>query len=908
MRTHFISFLIFVLLGSSAFSGVQATGFVHASGTRILDINGENLIIRSIGTGNWMLQEGYMMGTSGATNGTQWHFRQKLIQTIGLDKTNEYYNKWLDCHFNQTDVDSMKVWGFNTIRPALHYKNFTLPIEDEPVAGQDTWLDDGFNRLDSLVKWCRNAQMYLVLDMHGCPGAQGDDSNISDYDPSKPSLWESEENKRKLVALWKKIAERYVDEQWIAGYDLINEPKWDALRNNGANNRDLWDLFKRMIDAIREVNNNHLIFLAGNSWGNDYAGLPSNFSTAWGGNLALSFHKYWNGNGDGALDWILNLGRQHNVPVWLGETGENSNTWFTDVIRLCESKNVGWSMWPVKKMGGSNILRARTNPDYQAMLTAWRNNTPINATTAYNGVMRLAEDHRLENCFIQYDVIDAMITRPHTNEPRPFKNHNIEREIFAVDYDFGPIGYAYFDNADVNYHGSEGVYTQWNNGSQYRNDGVDIQTSNDTPGNGYSVGWIEDGEWLHYTLSIPDTKIYAMQLRYSSQSGGARVYVEVNGKRASKTVSLPSTGSWNTWSTAAITGVILPQGDAKVKIVFDKSGLNLNFFKLVAPQSIDNAKFEMLEAETDKAKNELKLFFNQPVDEVETSTFTAKLDGELVEILSVKKNADNHQELTIGLNKDILQGQTITIESNGENCKSGTKNLERFNVVVNNKLVQHAIIPARIEAEDFAVNNGFTFQTCEDTGGGQNAGYTDAGDYLDYVVYANYEGEHTIDFRVSVNASSANIALYSVGETATVLKGLRLTSTGGWQNWRTQSTTANLKKGKNILRVQAITPGFNFNWFEIKEIEGAAVNTPKYNDWQIYPNPTRGTLYVESNTALGNSVDLSVYDMSGKMLLACTERVLGPIAIDTSRFDEGLYILKIKTDNQIINKKFTHIH
>ena len=35
-----------------------------------------------------------------------------------------------------------------------------------------------------------------VLDMHAAPGGQGRNSEISDYDPSKPSLWESE-NKEK---------------------------------------------------------------------------------------------------------------------------------------------------------------------------------------------------------------------------------------------------------------------------------------------------------------------------------------------------------------------------------------------------------------------------------------------------------------------------------------------------------------------------------------------------------------------------------------------------------------------------------------------------------------------------------------------------------------------------------------
>jgi len=39
--------------------------------------------------------------------------------------------------------------------------------------------------------------MYLILDLHAAPGGQGKDANISDYDPAKPSLWESDMNRQK---------------------------------------------------------------------------------------------------------------------------------------------------------------------------------------------------------------------------------------------------------------------------------------------------------------------------------------------------------------------------------------------------------------------------------------------------------------------------------------------------------------------------------------------------------------------------------------------------------------------------------------------------------------------------------------------------------------------------------------
>ncbi len=104
--------------------------------------------------------------------------------------------------------------------------------------------------------------------------------------------------------------------------------------------------------AIREVDTNHIIIIEGNGWGNNYNGiLPP-----WDKNMVLSFHKYWNYNNEEAIRQILQTRDQYQVPVWLGETGENSNVWFTEAIRLLEQNNIGWAWWPLKKLGINNPL------------------------------------------------------------------------------------------------------------------------------------------------------------------------------------------------------------------------------------------------------------------------------------------------------------------------------------------------------------------------------------------------------------------------------------------------------------------------------------------------------------------------------------------------------------------------
>ena len=100
----------------------------------------------------------------------------------------------------------------------------------------------------------------MILDLHAAPGGQGNDLNIADRDPSTPSLWDSEANKQKTIALWRKLATRYVNEPFIGGYDIINEPNWGfqdtandkhGLKEKG--NAPLRQLMMDITKAIREV-------------------------------------------------------------------------------------------------------------------------------------------------------------------------------------------------------------------------------------------------------------------------------------------------------------------------------------------------------------------------------------------------------------------------------------------------------------------------------------------------------------------------------------------------------------------------------------------------------------------------------------------------------------------------------
>ena len=527
-----------------------------------------------MGLGGWMLQEGYMLGIH--KDAQQHKIRQGIEKLMGVQETAEFYNAWLNNFVRKIDIDSMKAWGFNSVRLPMHYNLFTLPVDRELVATQNTWLEKGFTITDSLLQWCRANHMYLILDLHAAPGGQGNDLNISDRDSSKPSLWDDEANKEKTIALWKKIAARYANEPWIGGYDILNEPNWgftDPVNDrNGIKepmNVPLKKLLKDITAAIREVDKNHIIIIEGNGWGNNYNGILP----AWDRNMVLSFHKYWNYNRQQDIQKILHTRNQYNLPVWLGETGENSNVWYTEAIQLLERNNIGWAMWPLKKMGSNGPLEIKSNLNYDEVRNYLNGSgKKPKESNAYSGLLEVAVYSELENNIFHKDVIDAIFRQPLSAETLPYQSYRLADSITipAVNYDLGRNGVAYYDLDTANYRTS-GVPGVGNRGHIYRNDGVDIYKDS-AKYNSYYVGDIEPGEWLQYTIEVIKKRVYNFDITVSAGVNDAEISILSNGNYLAKKVIIPGNGAIGNVQKISIKNIQLAAGVNRIRIYADNGG------------------------------------------------------------------------------------------------------------------------------------------------------------------------------------------------------------------------------------------------------------------------------------------------------------------------------------------------
>ena len=888
---------------------------LRADGKKMLDQNDNDIILRGMGLGGWMLQEPYMMEMSGFA-GTQWQIKAKIESLIGTINTETFYNAWHANHLTRADIDSMASWGFNSVRLPMHYNLYTLPIEEEPIAGQNTWLEKGFVMTDSLIKWCSANHMYVILDLHAAPGGQGKDAAISDADPAKPTLWESAFNKSKTIALWRKLAERYVNEPWVGGYDLINEPNWSFTAGGNQNgcsentNAPLRQMYIDITTAIRQVDTKHMIIIEGNCWGNNYNGiLPAN----WDDNIALSFHKYWSNNDQGSIAGIIGLRNQYDIPIWLGESGENSNAWFTDAIELVENNGIGWAWWPEKKINSvvDPLTIVKTHA-YEALLAYFQSGgIAPSVSSATTTLMEMAENAKIGNCIYHKDVIDAMFRQINDTTTLPYNKHSIPGVIPAPDYDLGQNGKAYFDVDNADYHVTTGTYTVWNSGYTYRNDGVDIGPSfdSDPSSNGYYVGWTADNEFLQYTIDVDSTAAYNVIFRYAALNTGSKIKLLLNDAVITGSLSLPATGGYQTWVNFTINDVILYKGQQKIKILFEKAGANFSSVGFFLSKKIDEILFTPTAAETYLQTELIYLSCNKIFNSstISNSSFTCTVNGQPVSISSAKINATNPSQVILSLGQQIFDIDNIKLSYSGGNVSAvdGSFLQDFSNLQVKNNLPVYTLIPGKIEAESFSVNQGLVFETCSDAGGGQDAGYTSTGDYLDYRVRVVKSSKFDLEVRAACLNAAGKIEVQQLNSSGTVVNSVQLNIavTGGWQTWQTFNTSIDLTEGIWTLRVKILQPEFNLNWYRFTQ-NSTGIEEDDNSGFLVFPNPANDVVTVLIPGSTGHSKNIILWSSTGALVqsieVANTE-VSKKLFV--GNLPKGLYVVKLEMPGKIVRSK-----
>jgi hypothetical protein len=260
-----------------------------------------------------------------------------VLELLGPEAAAAFWQKYRENYVTREDIALLHRAGFNAVRVPLHYSLF----ESDDA--------EGFKLLDKLIVWSRAEGLYVILDLHAAPGGQTG-ANIDDS-AGYPWLYQSPQEQAHLIAVWRRLATHYRDEPTVLGYDLLNEPI-PHFPKLAPLNPLLEPLYKKLSAEIRKVDAHHILFLGGAQWDSNFSVFGKPFDT----NVAYTFHKYWTAPDESVLKQYIDFRERYDVPIWMGESGENTDEWIAQFVKALEKNNIGWAFWPYKKMEKSSAV------------------------------------------------------------------------------------------------------------------------------------------------------------------------------------------------------------------------------------------------------------------------------------------------------------------------------------------------------------------------------------------------------------------------------------------------------------------------------------------------------------------------------------------------------------------------
>lgn len=345
---------------------------LRVAGDAIVDGTGERVHLRGVGLGGWMTMENFITGYPG----TESQMRRALRRTLGDDAYEAFLDRFWQTFFDAADADHLAALGVTCVRVPFSYHH----LEDDLAPFE--LKESGFARLDRVVRLLADRGIRTILDLHAAPGYQNQHWH-SDNPTHRAMFWTHRHFQDRVVHLWEALADRYRDDPWVAGYNLLNEPA-------DATGEVVGPFYARLERAVRAVDPHHVLFLDGNTYATDFR--PFDGLTL--ENVVWAAHDY-------ALPGIASpsaypgttRGEHHDrdvveatflrrtehmrrggTPVWVGEFGPvytgdaerdaGCDRLLRDQLEIYAEHDAGWSLWTYKDIGLQGVVHVRPDAPY----------------------------------------------------------------------------------------------------------------------------------------------------------------------------------------------------------------------------------------------------------------------------------------------------------------------------------------------------------------------------------------------------------------------------------------------------------------------------------------------------------------------------------------------------------------
>ncbi|MBI4363206.1 MAG: cellulase family glycosylhydrolase [Euryarchaeota archaeon] len=359
MSRRLVLFLALVLLSQTAGAVLSP---LHAQGTRFMDGEGRVVVLRGVNLGSWLMVEMWIsnmdFGGLGSNPLNETPLYETLTRRFGVEGRERLLDTYRENWVSGADLRRIREMGFNAVRIPVSYRL----LEEDGAPG---YREAGWRFLDRAVEWCRDLDIYCILDLHRASGGHTG-VGISEVD-----FWRNESHVARTEALWGAIARRYRDRPEVAGYDLLNEPF--AAPSPEA----LIRVYDRLYRAIRQADSQAIVFMEPPLPFGRPEQLPDPRTMGWE-NVAYSWHPYAVARG-----WLPVLGlawmrafefpawaeaqRRWQVPLFAGEVhcvgvdttaapgplNGDLTSCFDGLLESLDDRGWSWALWNVKYVRGN---------------------------------------------------------------------------------------------------------------------------------------------------------------------------------------------------------------------------------------------------------------------------------------------------------------------------------------------------------------------------------------------------------------------------------------------------------------------------------------------------------------------------------------------------------------------------
>lgn len=509
--------------------------FIKTEGKILVTDSGKPILLRGFGLGGWLLPEGYMWKLF--TQCDRPRRMEKLIEGLcGEEYAAEFWKRYFSGYITIRDVELIAREGFNCVRLPMNARHLD---------------DQNFGRIDALISWCKEWDIYVILDMHGAPGGQTG-TNIDDSEDDTPRLFIEERYQDELVELWRSLAKRYAGEPAVAGYDLLNEPlpNWSSEYNPL-----LMPLYRRITSAIRTEDKRHLIILEGVHWATDWSVFEELAEHPPDDNLMLQFHKYWNIPDSESIAPYTAMREKLGVPIFMGEGGENNLEWYAGLFSMLESENISWSFWSYKKMDCGNSPVSFPRPSQWDKIIAFIDGGAALAEEAARGIFNEFLQNLTFKDYVNKPVLCAIKHEaPLTLPAEYFSGCHVTRERIpgAALRLKTPVDIRF-----VNGKTGEPDYKRYGGEEQPEEERLCVA--------------LRAGEWLQYDFSTIEEGGWLIKILCKPEAGPANLTVQLDGLRPT-VLHAPEE-----WGETALEFLMLKKGAHRLKIQATNSLLLRNW-------------------------------------------------------------------------------------------------------------------------------------------------------------------------------------------------------------------------------------------------------------------------------------------------------------------------------------------